>query len=148
MFSDSWNRKNLWQEWILKRRKHVQNWWELILRLKNNILMKILEFKRSGIRLIMEFFGIPNGFPNQGPGMCRKQVFTDNSRNGWDLLNWVKTICNSTRVVWSHEKDMSCQGSLRWWRRRQWHQQQQHGVGNLTGHSQGQAKLGWEAEML
>jgi hypothetical protein len=32
---------------------------------KNKILMKILEFKRSGIRLIAEFRGIPNGFPNQ-----------------------------------------------------------------------------------
>jgi hypothetical protein len=26
--------------------------------------MKILEFKRSGIGLIVEFRGIPNGFPN------------------------------------------------------------------------------------
>jgi hypothetical protein len=32
---------------------------------KNKILMKILEFKRSRIGLIMEFCGIPNGFPNQ-----------------------------------------------------------------------------------
>jgi hypothetical protein len=32
---------------------------------KNKILMKILEFKRSGIRLIAEFRRIPNGFPNQ-----------------------------------------------------------------------------------
>jgi hypothetical protein len=31
---------------------------------KNKILMKILEFKRSGIGLIAEFRGIPNGFPN------------------------------------------------------------------------------------
>jgi hypothetical protein len=28
--------------------------------------MKIPEFKRSGIGLIAEFRGIPNGFPNQG----------------------------------------------------------------------------------
>jgi hypothetical protein len=28
--------------------------------------MKIPEFKRSGIGLIAEFHGIPNGFPNQG----------------------------------------------------------------------------------
>ncbi len=28
--------------------------------------MKILEFKRSGIRLIAEFCGILNGSPNQG----------------------------------------------------------------------------------
>jgi hypothetical protein len=27
--------------------------------------MKIPEFKRSGIGLILEFHGIPNGFPNQ-----------------------------------------------------------------------------------
>jgi hypothetical protein len=33
---------------------------------KNKILMKILELKRSGIGLIAEFSGIPNGFPNQG----------------------------------------------------------------------------------
>jgi hypothetical protein len=33
---------------------------------KNKIPMKIPEFKRSGIGLIMEFRGIPNGFPNQG----------------------------------------------------------------------------------
>jgi hypothetical protein len=33
---------------------------------KNTITMKILEFKRSGIGLIVEFRGIPNGFPNQG----------------------------------------------------------------------------------
>ncbi len=32
---------------------------------KNKIPMKILEFKRSGIGLIAEFRGIPNGFPNQ-----------------------------------------------------------------------------------
>jgi hypothetical protein len=32
---------------------------------KNKILMKISEFKRSGIGIIMEFRWIPNGFPNQ-----------------------------------------------------------------------------------
>jgi hypothetical protein len=32
---------------------------------KNKILMKIPEFKKSGIGLIAEFRGIPNGFPNQ-----------------------------------------------------------------------------------
>jgi hypothetical protein len=32
---------------------------------KNKIPMKIPEFKRSGIGLIAEFCGIPNGFPNQ-----------------------------------------------------------------------------------
>jgi hypothetical protein len=31
--------------------------------------MKILEFKRSRIRLIVEFRRIPNGFPNQGGAM-------------------------------------------------------------------------------
>ncbi len=33
---------------------------------KSKIPMKILELKRSGIGLIMEFCGIPNIFPNQG----------------------------------------------------------------------------------
>ncbi len=32
---------------------------------KNKIPMKVPEFKRSGIGLIVEFSGIPNGFPNQ-----------------------------------------------------------------------------------
>jgi hypothetical protein len=32
---------------------------------KNKIQMKILEFKGSGIGLITEFCGIPNGFPNK-----------------------------------------------------------------------------------
>ncbi len=32
---------------------------------KNKIPVKILEFNRSGIGLIAEFRGIPNGFPNQ-----------------------------------------------------------------------------------
>jgi hypothetical protein len=32
---------------------------------KNKILIKILEFKRFGIGIIVEFRGIPNGFPNQ-----------------------------------------------------------------------------------
>jgi hypothetical protein len=32
---------------------------------KNKILMKILEFMRSGIGLIAEFRRIPNRFPNQ-----------------------------------------------------------------------------------
>jgi hypothetical protein len=32
---------------------------------KNKIPMIIPEFKRSGIGLIAEFCGIPNGFPNQ-----------------------------------------------------------------------------------
>jgi hypothetical protein len=33
---------------------------------KNKFLMKIPGFKRSGIGLILEFHGIPNGFPNKG----------------------------------------------------------------------------------
>jgi hypothetical protein len=32
---------------------------------KNKILMKIMEFKRSGTRIIMEFRGISSSFPNQ-----------------------------------------------------------------------------------
>jgi hypothetical protein len=35
---------------------------------KNKILMKIPEFKRSGIGLIAEFCGIQNKFLNQGEG--------------------------------------------------------------------------------
>jgi hypothetical protein len=35
---------------------------------KNRILMKIPEFKRSGIGIIAEFCGIPSGFPNQDHG--------------------------------------------------------------------------------
>jgi hypothetical protein len=39
---------------------------------KNKIPMKIPEFKRSGIGLITEFCGIPNGFPNQAlPSLVR-----------------------------------------------------------------------------
>ncbi len=64
-FSDSWNRKNQWRERIPNQRNRVQNWRELILRSENKIRMKIPEFKRSGIGLIVEFHGIPNGFPNQ-----------------------------------------------------------------------------------
>jgi hypothetical protein len=37
---------------------------------KNKIPMKIPEFKRSGIGLIVEFCGIPNGFPNLGGTAC------------------------------------------------------------------------------
>jgi hypothetical protein len=32
---------------------------------KNKILMKILEFKRYRIRLIVEFYGIPSDFPTK-----------------------------------------------------------------------------------
>ncbi len=45
---------------------------------KNKILMKITEFKRSGIGLIAEFHGIPNGFPNQAinPGsLCTQYLY-------------------------------------------------------------------------
>jgi hypothetical protein len=33
---------------------------------QKKVPMKILEFKRSGIGIIVEFHGIPSGFPNQG----------------------------------------------------------------------------------
>ncbi len=33
--------------------------------IRKKIAMKVLEFKRSGIRIIAEFRGFPNGFPNQ-----------------------------------------------------------------------------------
>jgi hypothetical protein len=39
---------------------------------KNKIPMKIPEFKRSGIGLIAELRGIPNGFPNLVLGYRRK----------------------------------------------------------------------------
>ncbi len=64
-FSDSWNRKNRWQERIPNRRKRVQNWRNTFYNQKNKIPMKIPEFERSRIGLIAEFRGIPNGFPNQ-----------------------------------------------------------------------------------
>ncbi len=41
------------------------NWWEQILRSKNEIPMKIPDFKRFGIGIIVEFHGIPTRFPNQ-----------------------------------------------------------------------------------
>ncbi len=62
--SDSWNPKNRWRERIPNRKTWVQNWREHILRSENKILMKILKFKWSRIGLIVEFHGIPNGFPN------------------------------------------------------------------------------------
>jgi hypothetical protein len=40
---------------------------------KNKIPMKILEFKRSGIGLIAEFCGIPNGFLNQDSS-CANEI--------------------------------------------------------------------------
>jgi hypothetical protein len=39
--------------------------WNTFYNRKNKIPMKIPEFIRSGIVLIAEFRGIPNGFPNQ-----------------------------------------------------------------------------------
>jgi hypothetical protein len=39
---------------------------------KNEIQMKILEFKRSGIGIIAEFCRIPTRFPNQGFYMVSK----------------------------------------------------------------------------
>ncbi len=39
---------------------------------KNKIPIKILEFKRSAIRLIAEFHGIRKGFPNQATGKLGK----------------------------------------------------------------------------
>jgi hypothetical protein len=45
---------------------------------KNEIPMKTPELKRSGIRIIAEFRGIPTGFPNQSVPFA--------SPMGWDLL--------------------------------------------------------------
>jgi hypothetical protein len=39
---------------------------------KNKNLLEILEFRRSGIGLIAEFCGIPNGFPNQA-NKCQRE---------------------------------------------------------------------------
>jgi hypothetical protein len=43
---------------------------------KNKILMKILEFKRSGIRIIEEFRGIPSGFPSQDQMQTLRSIGT------------------------------------------------------------------------
>jgi hypothetical protein len=49
---------------------------------KNEILMKIPEFKRSGIGIIVEFRGILSGFPNQGG----RGDAEDNARSWMQLL--------------------------------------------------------------
>jgi hypothetical protein len=43
---------------------------------KNKIPMRIPEFKRSGIGLIVEFRRIPNGFPNQVANALGEQGVT------------------------------------------------------------------------
>ncbi len=50
--------------------------------------MKIPEFKRSGIRLIAEFRGILNGFPNQGWEVFQQAIkaLTKVFANGLDLV--------------------------------------------------------------
>jgi hypothetical protein len=50
--------------------------------------MKILEFKRSGIGLIAELRGIPNGFPNQAT--------TGSSQNAMSLLCVIAHVNLST----------------------------------------------------
>jgi hypothetical protein len=69
---------------ILNWWERVTNWWEQVLR--SEIPMNNLMFKRSGIGIIVEFWGIPSGFPNQdnsppqdstqrhGGGGCQKSV--------------------------------------------------------------------------
>ncbi len=64
MFSDSWNWKNRWQETIPNQINVFRIGRNTFYNRKNKILMKIPEFKRSGIGLIVEFRGISNGFPN------------------------------------------------------------------------------------
>jgi hypothetical protein len=44
---------------------------------KNEILMKIPELKRSGIQIIVEYRGIPTGFPNQVRVNPHKKVHID-----------------------------------------------------------------------
>jgi hypothetical protein len=51
---------------------------------KNKIPKKIPEFKRSGIGLIVEFRGIPNGFPNQvayGKDLLKYAITTITDKN-------------------------------------------------------------------
>ncbi len=64
-FSDSWNWKTRRWERILNQRKRDMNLLEHILQLENEIPTKFLEFKRSGIKIIAKFSGIPSGLPNQ-----------------------------------------------------------------------------------
>jgi hypothetical protein len=56
---------NRWQERIPNRKNVFIIGGNTFYYQKNEIPMKIPEFKRSGIGLIMELRGIPNGFPNQ-----------------------------------------------------------------------------------
>jgi hypothetical protein len=72
-FSDSWNQKNRWQERIPNQKNVFRIGRNTFHDQKKKILMKIREFKRSGIGLIAEFRGIPNGFPNLA---WKKQIFT------------------------------------------------------------------------
>jgi hypothetical protein len=63
---------------------------------KNKIPMKILELKWSGIWLIVEFCGIPNGFPNQGGRSERtgngRRGGDGSSRRGGQLAGWLAAV--------------------------------------------------------
>jgi hypothetical protein len=58
---------------------------------KNKILMKILDFKRSGIGIIPKFCGIPSGFPNQGRRSFR--MMTPRSLFGVTRLQATSLAC-------------------------------------------------------
>ncbi len=67
---------------------------------KNKIPMKIPEFKRSGIGLIVEFRGIPNGFPNQDSYVknLRVLVFPMDQEIHLLCVGW-RIFCSSCAVV-------------------------------------------------
>ncbi len=103
-FFDSWNWKYWWREKIPYQ--PAGTCYELagtdftIGKIK--ILMKILEFKRSGIGIIAEFRGIPSRFPNQA---CRNLFLETNGSHekGQTTRVWQKLCCGRT------------EGSSLWW---------------------------------
>jgi hypothetical protein len=70
----------------------------------NKIPMKVPEFKRSGIRLIAEFRGIPNGFPNQVQQQVLQMRFDNyNLANAPELVSLQaakKFPCYVTCICW------------------------------------------------
>jgi hypothetical protein len=64
-FSDSLNWKNQWHKRIPTRGNMFQIGGNTFYDQKNEIPLKILEFKRLGIGIIMEFCQNPNGYSNQ-----------------------------------------------------------------------------------
>jgi hypothetical protein len=67
--------------------------------------MKILEFKRSGIGIIAEFRGIPNGFPNQGSEdheLMQLKTVLESSPHVWMPPYGHLTVYSSSRVTLVH----------------------------------------------